>query len=271
MSIHVRVLGSSSSGNCTVLWDERSALLIDCGFSPRYIGRHLKDLNLSFRSLSGVLITHTHGDHVHEAALSRFVREGVPIISPPGVLDVLVGKFPFLAGNGFCPVSSLKTDGAEVGPFAVRAFPVPHDARGGCYGYQTVAGVGAERRVVTLATDLGFTGEELLGEFAGSDVVVIESNHDPEMLENSGRPVWLKERIKSIGHLSNEQCAAFVLRTMTDSPVPPRAVVLGHISRQCNTRALALASTESALRGTAFDRVRVIPSYPWQPSEIVSV
>ncbi len=271
MPVHVRVLGSSSSGNCTVVWNERSALLIDCGFSPRYIVRHLKELHLSFRSLDAVLITHTHGDHVHAASLRKFCDEGVPIVSPDSVLRVLAGRFPILGGSGVRSGRELLSEGAELGPFAVTAFPVPHDAQGGCYGYRIVAGEGEARRTVTLATDLGFVEETLLRQFAGSDALVIESNHDLGMLERSGRPAWLKDRIRSIGHLSNEQCAGFVLRTMTEAPAPPRAVVLAHISRQCNTRDLAVACTANAVRGSDFGHIPILPSYPWQPNEIVAV
>jgi phosphoribosyl 1,2-cyclic phosphodiesterase len=90
------------------------------------------------------------------------------------------------------------------------------------------------------------------------------------MLENSGRPLWLKDRIRNIGHLSNDQCAAFVRALITRSPSLPRAVVLAHISRQCNTRELALACTEGALRAGGIGGVHVLPSFPWQPNQLVS-
>jgi phosphoribosyl 1,2-cyclic phosphodiesterase len=91
------------------------------------------------------------------------------------------------------------------------------------------------------------------------------------MLENSGRPAWLIRRIKEIGHLSNDQCASFVTEVVRESAVPPRAVVLAHVSRQCNTNALAERATAEALRAGGHATVRVVQTFPSIPSAIVDV
>jgi phosphoribosyl 1,2-cyclic phosphodiesterase len=91
------------------------------------------------------------------------------------------------------------------------------------------------------------------------------------MLEGSNRPAWLKKRIREIGHLSNDQCAGFVCEVARSSTRPPAAVVLAHISQQCNTNALAEDATAGALRLGGFPDVRVVQSFKSLPSEIVRV
>jgi phosphoribosyl 1,2-cyclic phosphodiesterase len=155
----------------------------------------------------------------------------------------------------------------NIGSFEIAAFEVPHDSPGGCFGYSIARGA----QKVTIATDLGFPTEALASRFADSRAIVIESNHDPDMLENSGRPEWLKRRIREIGHLSNEQCAQFVVTVFASSRLPPDAVVLAHISQVCNTNALAVACTESALARSGRANVHIIETFKRHPSRVLSL
>ena len=107
--------------------------------------------------------------------------------------------------------------------------------------------------------------------FADSDAIVIESNHDPDMLEKSGRPEWLRRRIREIGHLSNEQSARFVLEVMKKSTRPPGTLVLAHISQQCNTNALAVACMEDSLACEGFAGISVVPTHKAKPSRVVDL
>jgi phosphoribosyl 1,2-cyclic phosphodiesterase len=271
MPLHIRVLGSSSAGNCTVVWDEAQALLVDCGFSPRYTFRSLRALGLGPTNLSGVLITHTHGDHINENVLGYLVEWRVPICTPKPVAAELVRRSP--AAKMAAQEGLLKTfhDGVqEIGPFDVGGFAVPHDSPGGCYGYAIAETREGRRRTVTIATDIGYAEEALRKQFIGADVVVLESNHDPDMLENSGRPEWLKQRIRKIGHLSNPQCAQFLTGVFRDAFQPPGAVVLAHISQTCNTNALALACTEGELGRSGFPGTIVVESFKMTANRVVT-
>jgi phosphoribosyl 1,2-cyclic phosphodiesterase len=122
-----------------------------------------------------------------------------------------------------------------------------------------------------MATDIGFPDPALVERFLDSAALVIESNHDLAMLENSGRPMWLKRRIREIGHLSNDECAQLVIDIVERSRLRPESVVLAHISQQCNTNAHAVRSTSAALSRRGFHEVRVVETFRHRPSEIVSL
>ena len=264
--VTVQVLGSSSAGNCTLIRGSQHALLIDCGFSPRYIARGLRAHGLELADLAGVLITHTHGDHLNDGALTALTDAGVSIYCPHAIRGPLTRQYR--AGAAALRKGMLKGLGdgdPMIGTLGVEAFEVPHDSPGGCFGYTIIDG---ESRV-TLATDVGFPQERLVRHFAGSSMIVIESNHDPEMLERSGRPEWLKRRIRERGHLSNGQCAELLTAVLRSASVLPTTVILAHISQECNTNPLAVRSARNALARGGADAVSVVESFKDRPSEVV--
>ncbi|MBP1678236.1 MAG: yycJ [Bacteroidetes bacterium] len=264
----VQVLGSSSAGNCTLIRGTRHAVLVDCGFNPRYIARGLRAHGLEMADLSGVLITHTHGDHLNDEAVNALTGAGVPIFCPAPIRGPLTRQYH--AGAVAMRNGMLRTLGAGdhmIGSLGVETFEVPHDSPGGCFGYSLVEG--ASR--VTLATDVGFPQERLVSHFIGSQTIVIESNHDPDMLERSGRPEWLKRRIRERGHLSNDQCAELLTAVLRRSTVLPEAVVLAHISQECNTNPLAVRTANNALGRESAPGVRIVESFKDRPSQVVGV
>lgn len=269
--MHVRVLGSSSAGNCTVFWDDGRALLIDCGFSLRYISRHLRPTGVSLREVAGLVITHAHGDHVHPHTLSSMIALGIPVFAPPPVLDVLSDSFRDVRKvQGTPRLRAIQSGHADVGPFAVDAWAVPHDAAGGCYAYTVSAECLSGVAKATVATDMGYVPDGLTAHCADSHVLIVESNHDPAMLESSRRPPWLKERIRTIGHLSNEKAGHFVRDVLKASRFLPDAVVLAHVSRECNTNARAVACMQRSLRDHGAETVRVVETFRNAPNETVS-
>jgi phosphoribosyl 1,2-cyclic phosphodiesterase len=268
--MRLRILGSSSAGNSTLVWTDRSALLVDCGFSPRYLLKQLSSLGVSLPAVGGLVITHAHGDHVRDVAIALLLESSVPVYIRHELAGVLTRMYPSLArASRLGILREFDGRGTAVGSFEVDAFPVPHDSPGGCFGFSVSAGMGGARRRMTFATDLGFIPAGLEERFRDSDAIVIESNHDAEMLENSGRPPWLKKRIRELGHLSNDQCAAFVAGVVRSSAAPPRGVVLAHLSQQCNTPRLAEDATAEALRAGGCADVPVLPSFRSVPSAIL--
>jgi phosphoribosyl 1,2-cyclic phosphodiesterase len=270
--VEFRVLGSSSGGNCTAVWNSRDLLLVDCGFSARYIAHHLHDLGFPLRGVTGVVVTHGHADHITPSAVRRFTELGIPVYTPSPVLSGLVrldNVFRKARDRGI--LRPFRDAGEDIGSFEIRSFPVPHDAPGGCVGYDIASGTLFGRRRITMATDVGFVQDHLAGIFRDADAVIIESNHDPAMLEGSGRPEWLKKRIRDIGHLSNQQCASLVLDAARSSTHAPRAVVLAHISQQCNTNDLAVACTVRALEDGGFRGIPVLPTFPSEPNTVVTL
>ncbi|HEX9007370.1 MAG TPA: MBL fold metallo-hydrolase, partial [Bacteroidota bacterium] len=223
MSLSLQVFGSSSSGNCTAVWNRHGAVLVDCGFAPRYIVRHLHAVGLPSTAVHTVLITHTHSDHVHDGALRMFVEAGATIVCTPSVRASLISRFPGARTAERRGLIYETGDARAItGGFSVRAFAVPHDSDGGCSGFRITDDTGPKARSVVIATDLGFAREGLHDEFRDADVVVVESPHDIAMLEHSGRPLFLINRIRRIGHLSNEQSSRFLGEVVERSARPPQ-------------------------------------------------
>lgn len=268
MKLKIKVLGSSSAGNCTLIWDSKSAIMIDCGFSPNYIVPVLDSMSMHISFLSGVFITHTHGDHVNKSMMKLLNRHKIPVYCHYNIKKDLAAKFVSM-GNGHNAglLRSFTDEEIKSGEFHVSSFQVPHDSTGGCYGYNIYKTVSSVRRKVTIATDLGYPESHIIERFKDSDAIVIESNHDLDMLENSGRPAILKQRIKEIGHLSNEQCADFLINVLSNSEKHPEGIMLAHISQQCNTGNKALESARTALFSKGYDKIKVILTHKQSPSE----
>jgi phosphoribosyl 1,2-cyclic phosphodiesterase len=270
--MHIRVLASSSAGNCTVFWNDGRALLVDIGLSQRYIARHLEESQIAFRALGGVLITHTHGDHVHPEMLRRIFDLQIPVYCPPTIAQTLRKQFASArkaTNQGL--LRELDGGGGVVAGFDVECFPVPHDSPGGCFGYAIHHSTLQGTTTAVIATDLGFAPDGLPGKFADAQAIVLESNHDTQMLENSRRPEWLKKRIKEIGHLSNDQSVSLMQEILSKCRQLPRAVVLAHISQECNTIECARGTMQEGLHAVGAEDIRVVDSYRNQPNEILTL
>lgn len=232
------VFASGSSGNCLLLSGGGTHILIDAGLSTRRLSEKLGACCLTLRDIGGVLITHEHSDHI--SGLSGLAKRcDCPIFAPRTVASRLRGMLPEL-DERLCviPVGEEFT----IARLRVHAFHTPHDTPESV-GYRVEDGA-----VFALATDMGCVTEEIRAGLRGADAVLIESNHDEEMLRYGPYPVVLKRRILSDhGHLSNENCASLA-RELAESGTG--TIILGHLSRQNNTPAAALRAAQAALEGT---------------------
>ena len=276
MPIHINrplsvcVLGSSSSGNSTLVRSGDSALLVDCGFSPAYLMTQLRSCDLGIEDLTGVLITHVHGDHVNERFVKKLIRAGIPIYCRHEIeLNLQAGYDAFAHASHIGLLKTLHKNEHELGDFHVESFEVPHDSPGGCFGYRISSESAGKIRKVTIATDIAHPTESSTRHFINSGLLVIESNHDVNMLENSGRPLWLKRRIREKGHLSNDQCAEIVLNVFDRSTDLPQSVMLAHVSQECNTNALAVECVEEVTRDRGVNSVAIVETYPFKASKVV--
>lgn len=251
------VLGSGSSGNCTLVEGRRGRLLIDCGLSARETARRLELVGCGPRSIDAVLVSHEHADHVGGAAqLSR--RFGMPIYTTVATAlaaglsqDLAAGLVLTEPGSGF-----------SVGDLDVRPFTVPHDA---------VDNVGfvveCEGTRLGYATDLGHATRLVMERLRECDVLVAEANHDPEMLRNGPYPWTVKQRILgSHGHLSNQEMSALVAGAATPRT---RHLFLAHLSATNNTPALAVSACHRGLQTAGRAGVRVHVTHQKQVSEVV--
>lgn len=253
------VLGSGSKGNCSVLDAESDALIIDLGFSCREVVRRLDLVGVDPFTVRGVVVTHEHVDHVR--GLRVFAKKYRPTLYlTPGTRQALGSQLDEYAGEirNITPGTMF-----NVGPYDVLPFPVSHDAA------QPVGlSVSGSGGTLGYATDLGQVDPGVGALLKDSDILVLESNHDLEMLKQGPYPWYLKQRILSgKGHLSNEALARYL---SDNGGTPPRELFLAHISQENNERELASFCSRQALHGIgAATEVRMT----WQdrPSDTVEL
>ena len=229
-------LFSGSSGNCVFVGSAREGVLVDAGVSARRIEQALRDRGIAPESIRAVLVTHEHRDHI--AGLRVLTRRyGFPVCGTVGTLEALAAADAVPPDAALMPISGR----ASVGSLVVSPFATSHDCRQSC-GY--VIELPDERRVA-VATDTGVATEEMKAALPGCDCVIIESNHDPEMLWRGPYPYVLKTRIASeAGHLANADCAALLPELVRRGTT---RLILAHMSAENNTPRLALGTASAAL------------------------
>ncbi|MFY9558841.1 MAG: MBL fold metallo-hydrolase [Terriglobales bacterium] len=243
MAVSVSLLASGSKANCALVASSTTRILVDAGLSCRETFKRLRALGERPDQLSAILITHEHSDH--SAGLERLAATlNVPVfLTEPthrewgrAVRDE-EGKTPalprlehFASGRSF-----------QIGDIAVMPFTIPHDAADPV-GFT----FRAEGVKIGFATDLGYMPVSVRDHLRGCDVLVLESNHDLEMLRSGPYPWSVKQRVMSrVGHLSNDALAEFF---SSDYDGGAAYVVLAHLSEQNNHPEIARAAAEHALR-----------------------
>lgn len=223
-------LFSGSSGNSIYLKaGNGSGILVDAGLSAKRITQALLSIGESPSELSAILVSHEHSDHIKGVGiLSR--RFNIPIYANEKTWEAMeqcIGPVNITNKAYFETGSEFELEGV-----AVRPFPIPHDATdpvGFCFF--------AENKKITVATDIGHINNELLDNFMCSDLLLLESNHDVEMLKVGPYPWSLKRRIMGdFGHLSNETAGKVIAHAAEKGT---RRFLLGHLSRENNFPELA--------------------------------
>jgi phosphoribosyl 1,2-cyclic phosphodiesterase len=249
MCVTVSMLASGSKGNCAFVASSRTKILVDAGLSCRETFKRMKSLGEDPASLSAILITHEHSDHVYGlATLAKKLR--IPVFMTGAThaawaraMRAVNGARPqldkferFESGHRF-----------QIGDIEVKPFTIPHDA---------ADPVGFTFRIegskVSVATDLGYLPVNVRDHLRGSDVLIMESNHDVEMLRGGPYPWSVKQRVASnVGHLSNLKLADFFTGDYDNKAA---FVVLAHLSEQNNHPEIARREAEKALaeRGGLF-------------------
>ena len=234
MSLKVVPLSSSSSGNAVLVTGNGRSILIDCGIPVRRLKEGLESAGVRLNDVEGILRTHENDEHIRTAAgVSK--HYGIPVYASRGTLREVKSRLDLKGGFYFEKMRTFSLAGMEITPFST-----PHDAVQPV-GYSISAG-GLR---YTQATDIGYFSPEVESKMLRSDIVLIESNHDVDMLINGRYPVCLKERILSrSGHLSNAGCAEAVLKILDSGT---RNIILGHLSEHNNTTELAYETTAEAI------------------------
>lgn len=230
-------LCSGSSGNATYIEAGNARLLIDAGLSCKRITELLEKIGVDPRTLSAILITHEHIDHVRGVnILSK--KYDIPVYANADTWSVLKAPLRDVAAKNVCVFESDRDfylAGARILPFSV-----PHDAVH-CVGFT----VSAQGHKVGVCTDLGHVDARILSILSGCDLLLFEANHDVDMLMAGSYPYLLKKRILSgNGHMNNDDCGRALVK-LHETGV--KNVILGHLSQENNYPALAMIAVRSVL------------------------
>ncbi|MEY2750970.1 MAG: hypothetical protein RLZZ550_941 [Verrucomicrobiota bacterium] len=264
MAFAFHILGTSSSGNCSILECDGARVMLDAGFPGPRLEASLRRLGTEARALDAVFITHEHSDHC--LGLAALLRQN-PLLKVfanretarriQGTLKVRPDWQLFETGSTF-----------EFRGLAVTAIPIPHDAADPVgYALDCPGGAGRPGRRVTWLTDLGHVTDVVRHHAALADVLVLESNYDDEMLDLSKRPLNLKQRIRGRhGHLSNLAARDLLmgLREWRASEL-----LLGHLSKECNRTTIVegvmqeVRAAKGDLRVTVVDPLEEAPVSVW--------
>ncbi len=228
-------ISSGSSGNCYFVGNKNTNILIDCGVNKKKLVDSLKMINVDINSLDGILITHEHLDHYKGlGTISRSFN--IPVYLKELTFNNIKDKI-----NGVKDIRIIEDKDFYIKDLFINTFKLPHDA---CdpIGYSIVY----KNKKISIATDIGHMSKEVFNNIEDSDVIVIESNYNEEMLRLSNYPYFLKERIISdYGHLSNEECGLTIVKLAMKSY---KRFILGHLSATSNFPELAYKTSERMIR-----------------------
>ncbi len=236
--LHFISFGSGSSGNCSMLFTDNDAMLIDAGVGVRGLKKSCADYGLSLNAVNNIIVTHDHADHIKSAGSISSTYK-VPVYSTAKVHEGIFRNWVVkkkVEGNYIRYIE--KGEKKQVGDFHVTAFGVPHDSTDNV-GYV----IESEGIKLAWITDCGHITDEIRSIVAHANYLVIEANHDLDMLNNGPYPPFLKARVCSDnGHLSNNDCGQAIAECATNSL---RHVWLCHLSDKNNTPELALSTVRS--------------------------
>ena len=232
-------LGSGSKGNATIVHSNNTCLMVDCGFSVKDCVRRLQRLDIAPETIDGVLVTHEHSDH----------WKGVLPFASRYSIDIYITAGCFRAtGLCFNDYSGLKLIDSHknftVGDIEITPIPVPHDA------LEPVQYIFSDDHCrLGILTDLGCITPYIEKQYSGCDGLLVEANHDQELLNAGTYPKFLKDRVASQwGHLNNSQTAALI--SVIDQACI-KQLVIGHISQSNNNKSMVKKAIENVYRGSA--------------------
>lgn len=238
MSVKFCSIASGSSGNCIYVATDHTRILIDAGISGKKIEAGLAALSESGEKIDALFITHEHMDHIKGAGIfSR--RFDIPIYATMGTWQAMESQLGHIIPQNKRFV--YEEEACVINDICVKPFQIPHDAAEPV-GYR----IETEKTAVAIATDIGHVTETVKENISGCKLILLEANHDEEMVKKGSYPWHLKQRILGAkGHLSNHTAGALLSEVMSGKT---EHVFLGHLSDENNTPHLAFDTVEQVLR-----------------------
>lgn len=244
MTIDFCSIVSGSSGNCQFIQSGNTKLLVDAGLSGKKIQEGLSSIDIDPKEINGILITHEHSDHILGAGiLSR--RFDIPIYANQGTWEGMEKAIGKISDKN---IMIIDNKDFEIGNLGIQPFSVYHDSNDP-FGYSFYCG----NKKASILMDTGMVDENIVNTIKGSDILMIESNHDVDMLKVGSYPFFLKKRVLGKwGHLSNEDSGKIITEAITNDQA---TVILGHLSRENNFPELAYETVRSIVRGRDMDSI----------------
>ncbi|MDH3354693.1 MAG: MBL fold metallo-hydrolase [Chromatiales bacterium] len=226
------ILGSGSKGNATLIQSDSTTIMLDCGFTIKETERRLERVGTKPAELSAILVTHEHGDHI--SGIGPFVRKyHIPVYMTRGSwIPHRMGNIP--QHHFICCHSPF-----TIGDLTITPFPVPHDAREACqFTFQNSG------KKLGVLTDTGMITPHIEENLDGCDALILEANHDLQMLREGPYPPSLQARVNSdLGHLNNQQSAALLKKIDTGRL---QHLVVAHLSEKNNRPEHAINALNNA-------------------------
>ena len=224
------VLASGSKGNCTVITDGNSTIVIDAGTTDRHLKKAFSTINIDYKSIDALLITHTHIDHINRLNLFKDSIMYTPEDLGPKYEQVrLYGEESF-----------------KINGFDIQTITLSHD-RALTVGFI----ISNSLKKLVYVTDTGYFKDKHIPMIKNADYYIFECNHDPQMLMNTDRPFQLKQRIMDMnGHLSNDDCAKVLEKSVSDNT---KEIVLAHLSEEANCPKVAQKTVQKRLNNHSIE------------------
>ena len=221
--LEVHSLASGSKGNCTIIKNDNTTIVIDCGCTKTYLKTKFKEVNVEINDVDALFITHTHSDHVSAISLFKDIKTyaGTKVLDNTHIIN--------------------NKETITINDISIYPIALSHDCLN-TYGFI----IYYKNEKIVYITDTGYIKEEYIEKIKNPDYLILEFNHDIEMLMNTNRPHFLKQRILGdSGHLCNEDASNICKEIIGDNT---KLIWLAHLSEQANTPEIALNSLQSSIQ-----------------------
>ncbi|MCH5252365.1 MAG: MBL fold metallo-hydrolase [Lachnospiraceae bacterium] len=259
-------IASGSSGNCIYAGEKDKGILIDVGISMKKISEGLRDQNLSFEQIQAIFITHEHTDHI--SGLGPILRKvPIPVYATAGTIHAIWEKGNMSNISPALFHSIRPQEEVEVNDMLIRAFSISHDAAEPvCYTLEK------EKQKIGIATDMGCYSDETIRNLEDCSSLLLEANHDINLLQVGKYPYSLKMRILGDkGHLSNDSCARLIKELLHPGL---QHIMLGHLSKENNFPELAYQTVSYELeQSETWNRLstRLLVANRFEPTEMLII